>query len=146
MGIAVGCRGCLVKKKILSSFECNSGVFCHGFVNYNTADEMNCIMGMGFNLTEVIDEMKRVQVKVINKNGIHLRLAGEVVKNSSRFVSDIQIEKNTEQINAKSILGVASLGAEYGSELTIIADGEDEDQAINLLVDLFEKGFSEGEE
>jgi phosphocarrier protein len=101
-------------------------------------------MGMGFELAEVIDKMKRVKVKIINKNGLHLRLAGEVVKNSSRFMSDIQIEKNTEQINAKSILGVASLGAEYGSELIIIADGEDEDQAISLLVDLFEKGFSEG--
>ncbi|MCD6380277.1 HPr family phosphocarrier protein, partial [bacterium] len=71
---------------------------------------MNCIMGMVFDLTEAIDEMKRVQVKVINKNGIHLRLAGEVVKNSNMFMSDIQIEKNSEQINAKSILGVASLG------------------------------------
>jgi len=88
--------------------------------------------------------MKKVKVKVTNRNGIHLRIAGEVVKNCSMFLSDILIEKNSEKINAKSILSVASLGAEYGSPLTIIAEGEDEDQAIIMLADLFEKGFSEG--
>jgi phosphocarrier protein len=88
--------------------------------------------------------MKTIQVKVVNKNGIHLRLAGELVKNCSKFKSDVQIEKNFERINAKSILSVASLGAEYGSELTIIVNGQDEDQAVSLLADLFKSGFSEG--
>ncbi len=88
--------------------------------------------------------MKTINVKVVNKNGIHLRLAGELVKNCSRFKSDVRIEKNFERINAKSILSVASLGAEYGSELTIIVNGQDEDQAVSLLADLFKSGFSEG--
>jgi len=90
--------------------------------------------------------MKTINVKVVNKNGIHLRLAGELVKNCSRFKSDVHIEKNFERINAKSILSVASLGAEYGSELTVIVNGQDEDQAISLLADLFKSGFSEGKE
>ncbi|MDZ7860881.1 MAG: HPr family phosphocarrier protein [Candidatus Krumholzibacteriota bacterium] len=100
---------------------------------------------MNFVLKEVTDKMKRAQVKVINENGIHLRLAGELVKNSNKFKSDILIEKNSEQINGKSILSVASLGAEYGSELTIIVNGQDENQALDSLVKLFESGFSEGE-
>ncbi len=91
-------------------------------------------------------EMKSVQVKVTNKNGIHLRLAGELVKNSSKFKSDILIKKNSEEVNGKSILSVAGLGAEYGSQLLITARGEDEEEAIKQLKKLFESGFSEGKE
>lgn len=88
--------------------------------------------------------MKEIQVKVSNKNGMHLRLAGELVKNTSRFSSDILIIKNGEEINGKSILSVAGLGAGYGTELKIRAQGEDEDEALKLLKELFDTGFSEG--
>jgi len=91
-------------------------------------------------------EMKSVQVKVTNKNGIHLRLAGELVKNSSKFKSDILITKNSEEVNGKSILSVAGLGAEYGSQLLITARGEDEEEAIKRLKRLFDSGFSEDKE
>lgn len=88
--------------------------------------------------------MKEIQVKVSNRNGMHLRLAGELVKNTSRFSSDIHIIKNGEEVNAKSILSVAGLGAGYGTELRIRADGQDEDEALKLLKKLFDTGFSEG--
>jgi phosphocarrier protein len=90
--------------------------------------------------------VKEIQVKVSNKNGMHLRLAGELVKNTSRFSSNISIIKNGEEINAKSILSVAGLGAGYGAELKIRAEGDDEDEALNLLRKLFESGFSEGKQ
>ncbi len=85
------------------------------------------------------------KVIVINKNGIHLRLAGEVAKAATRFNSEIMIVKDSEIANAKSILGVAGLGAEQGSELMIQAEGRDEKDALEYLVRMFEDNFSEGE-
>ncbi|OQX84836.1 MAG: phosphocarrier protein HPr [Candidatus Latescibacteria bacterium 4484_7] len=82
-------------------------------------------------------------VKVKNKNGIHLRLAGELVKAASMFSSEIMISKDSQEVNAKSILGVASLGAEYGAELVIKADGEDEEEAVSYLVKMIDSGFAE---
>jgi len=86
------------------------------------------------------------RVKVINKNGIHLRLAGELVKAASKFQSVITIAKDSQEVNAKSILGVAGLGAEYGSELVITVDGNDEDDALASLVSLIESSFFEGKQ
>lgn len=82
-------------------------------------------------------------VKVMNRNGIHLRLAGELVKAASSFKSRIMIAKDSMEVNAKSILGVAGLGAEYGAELVINVDGEDEEEALKFLVRLFENKFTE---
>lgn len=84
------------------------------------------------------------RVTVINKNGIHLRLAGELVKAASKFKSRIMVAKDSMEVNAKSILGVAGLGAEYGAELEINVEGEDEEEALQFLVRLFENNFSEG--
>ena len=85
------------------------------------------------------------KVKVNIKNGIHLRLAGEIVKAANMFKSIVMISKDSMAVNGKSILGVAGLGAEYGAELTIEIEGEDEREAIRRLVDMFESNFSEKE-
>ncbi len=85
--------------------------------------------------------MVKGKAKVANKNGIHLRLAGELVKAANLFSSEIMISKDSEKANAKSILGVASLGAEYGTELVITAEGEDAEEAVSYLVELIESGF-----
>lgn len=77
-------------------------------------------------------------VTVKNKNGIHLRFASELVKIAEKFDSEIMIAKDSEEINAKSILGVAGLGAEYGMELVISVDGADEREALEALVGIFE--------
>ena len=84
------------------------------------------------------------QVKVITKNGIHLRLASELVKAANSFRSEIWIAKDSQEVNAKSILGVAGLGAELGAELVIKVDGEDEGEALEYLVTLVESDFTQG--
>lgn len=81
------------------------------------------------------------KVKVVTKNGIHLRLASELVKAANRFHSEIMISKDSQEVNAKSILGVAGLGAEMGSELLIKAEGDDENEALDYLVGLVESDF-----
>jgi len=79
--------------------------------------------------------------RVKNKNGIHLRLAGELVKAATQFRSQILVAKDSQEVDAKSILGVAGLGAECGAELVFKVDGADEEQALRYLVNLVENEF-----
>ncbi|MDD4857925.1 MAG: HPr family phosphocarrier protein [Candidatus Krumholzibacteria bacterium] len=81
--------------------------------------------------------------RVKNKNGIHLRLAGELVKAATRFKSQITVSKDGQEVDAKSILGVAGLGAECGAELLFSVDGEDEGQALEYLIDLIDNQFAQ---
>lgn len=81
------------------------------------------------------------KVKVITKRGIHLRLASELVKAANKFHSEIMISKDSQEVNAKSILGVAGLGAELGSELFIKVEGNDESEALDYLIGLVESDF-----
>jgi phosphocarrier protein len=82
-------------------------------------------------------------VTVINRAGIHARPSALLVQKTKNFSSNIYIEKGTDRINAKSIMGIITLGASYGTELRIIADGEDEETAVETLVKLFESKFEE---
>jgi phosphotransferase system HPr (HPr) family protein len=82
------------------------------------------------------------RVKVKNKNGIHLRLAGELVKAATMFRSEVTVTKDSQEVDAKSILGVAGLGAEYGAELVIKANGTDEGEALAYLVNLVDNEFA----
>jgi len=82
-------------------------------------------------------------VKVINRAGIHARPSALLVQTTKNFTSSIFFEKNSDRINAKSIMGIITLGAGYGAEVKIIADGEDEKEAIEALVKLFESKFEE---
>lgn len=79
--------------------------------------------------------------RVRNKNGIHLRLAGELVKAATQFGSRVMVSKDSHEVDAKSILGVAGLGAECGSELVFRVEGADERQALDYLVNLVENEF-----
>ena len=83
------------------------------------------------------------KVKVKNKLGIHARPAAMLVRTASRFRSDIWLIKNGQMVNGKSIMSVMSLAAEPGSEITIRAEGEDEQQAVEKIVTLFENKFEE---
>jgi phosphocarrier protein len=87
--------------------------------------------------------MVEQKVTVTNRAGIHARPAAILVQKISGFKSNIYIEKGKDRINAKSIMGVITLGAGYGTELTILAEGEDEDEAARVLVRLFESKFEE---
>ena len=82
-------------------------------------------------------------VKIINRAGIHARPSAILVQTTKNFKSNIYFEKGSDRINAKSIMGIITLGAAYGTELKIIAEGEDEEAAVNTLVRIFESKFEE---
>ena len=82
-------------------------------------------------------------VTVINRAGVHARPSALLVQTTKNFKSNIYIEKNNDRINAKSIMGIITLGASYGTELKIIAEGEDEQSAVETIVRLFESKFEE---
>jgi phosphocarrier protein len=82
-------------------------------------------------------------VTIINRAGIHARPAAVLVQAAKDFSSNIYFEKDDDRINAKSIMGILTLAATYGTELKIIADGEDEEQAVQAIARLFESKFEE---
>ena len=82
-------------------------------------------------------------VKVENTVGLHARPATYFIQKTNSYSSSVWIECDGGKVNAKSLLGVLSLGINQGAEIKIIADGEDEDEAIAGLTALIETGFSE---
>lgn len=84
-------------------------------------------------------------VKLLNKVGLHARPASLFVQTARKFKSQIRVRKDGREADAKSILGVLSLGAECGHVITIIAEGPDAEEAINTLVSLVKNKFGEEE-
>lgn len=82
-------------------------------------------------------------VKVKNRAGIHARPSALLVQATKDFKCSVYLEKDDGRINAKSIMGVITLGAAYGSEIKIIAEGEDEQTAVDTLAKLFDSKFEE---
>jgi len=82
-------------------------------------------------------------VTIRNRAGMHARPAALLVKTASEFESRIYIEKDSERVNGKSIMGVITLGATYNTPLKLIADGPDEMQALDAIEKLFENRFEE---
>lgn len=82
-------------------------------------------------------------VVVQNQVGLHARPATFFIQKANEFRSSIWIEKEERRVNAKSLLGILSLGIIGGTQIKIIADGADEQAAVNALVELVESGFSE---
>lgn len=82
-------------------------------------------------------------VMVQNQIGLHARPATFFIQKANEFRSSIWIEKEERRVNAKSLLGILSLGIIGGTQIKIIADGADEQAAVNALVELVESGFSE---
>ena len=83
------------------------------------------------------------EVIINNKVGLHARPATFFIQKANEFKSSIWIEKEERRVNAKSLLGVLSLGIVKGTPMTIIADGVDESAAIATLAELVENEFSE---
>lgn len=83
------------------------------------------------------------EVLVQNKVGLHARPATFFIQKANEFKSSIWVEKEERRVNAKSLLGVLSLGIVGGTNIRIIADGSDEEEAVNSLVELVESGFAE---
>ena len=84
--------------------------------------------------------VKDVMVK--KQVGLHARPATFFIQKANEFKSSIWIEKEERRVNAKSLLGILSLGIVGGTDIRVIADGSDEQQAVEALVELVESGFS----
>lgn len=82
-------------------------------------------------------------VVVQNQVGLHARPATFFIQKANEFKSSIWVEKEERRVNAKSLLGVLSLGIIGGTSIRIIADGADEKDATDSLVELVESGFAE---
>ena len=82
-------------------------------------------------------------VQVQNQVGLHARPATFFIQKANEFKSSIWVEKDERRVNAKSLLGVLSLGIVGGTTIRIIADGADEEQVVSGLVKLVESGFAE---
>ena len=89
---------------------------------------------------------KTIKLKVKNKLGIHARPASIFVRLSSRFDSEISVSKDSEDVNAKSLIGLLMLAAGYNSTVTITATGEDSSEAILALKNMFNNDVEFNEE
>lgn len=83
------------------------------------------------------------EVVINNQVGLHARPATFFIQKANEFKSSIWIEKEDRRVNAKSLLGVLSLGIVKGTEVHIVADGVDENEAITTLSELIDSDFSE---
>lgn len=83
------------------------------------------------------------EVSVQNQVGLHARPATFFIQKANEYKSSIWVEKEDRRVNAKSLLGVLSLGIVGGTTIKVIADGSDEQTAVEGLVKLVESGFSD---
>ncbi len=84
--------------------------------------------------------MLRVKYTIKNEEGLHARPAADFCNTAMRFKSTIRVIKDGEEFEAKSILMVLCVGAVQGDEIEITADGEDEKEAIDALVETLDMG------
>lgn len=82
-------------------------------------------------------------VTIKNRAGIHARPAALIAQTANRFASEILIEREDTRINAKSIMGIITMAASYNTELTLVADGADEKEAVDAINALFDNKFEE---
>ena len=87
--------------------------------------------------------MPEREARILNKLGIHARPAAEIVKTAGRFKSSITIVRDDLEVNAKSIMGVMMLAAEFGSAIVVRATGEDADAALDALCAVIANKFGE---
>ena len=83
------------------------------------------------------------EATVASKVGLRARPATFFIQKANEFKSAIWVEKDDRRVNAKSLLGVLSLGIVKGSTIKLVADGSDEEEAIKALVNLIESNFSD---
>jgi len=93
-----------------------------------------------------IESLRVAKAKVSDPVGFHLRAAGRIVKLTKFFQSEVTIRYQKRSANAKSIMGLASLAAEFGSTVDIEISGPDEDTAIEAVVNLIEVELGQPED
>ncbi|MES9958106.1 MAG: HPr family phosphocarrier protein [Sedimenticola sp.] len=89
--------------------------------------------------------MIKNDISIINKLGLHARAAAKLVTTAGQFSSEVQLSNNSQQANAKSIMGVMMLAAAQGTVLTLSIDGDDEQEAFDAITALINDRFGEGE-
>ena len=82
-------------------------------------------------------------ITIRNEQGLHAHLAGMLSQAANQFSSNIYIQKGLMKVNAKSIMGIMMLAANHGTQLTIRAEGADEEEAVEALSKLVDSGFEE---
>ena len=87
--------------------------------------------------------MTKKEFTIVNKFGLHARPAAQLVKLANTFECEIWVEKDSGQVNGKSIMGLMMLAAGHGSVITVSAEGEDEAAAIAAVEELVDSGFRE---
>jgi phosphotransferase system HPr (HPr) family protein len=85
--------------------------------------------------------MEKLTIKLNNPEGLHARPAAIFVQVASKYLSDLEIEAHGVKVNGKSIIGIMSLGAFHGEEITLTAKGQDEKQMIQALKALIDGEF-----
>lgn len=87
--------------------------------------------------------MVKQELVLNNSVGLHARPATFFIQKANEYKSSIWVEKKDRRVNAKSLLGVLSLGIVKGTKITLIADGTDEKEAVGALVELVKDNFGE---
>ncbi len=80
---------------------------------------------------------------IVNALGLHARAAAQLVQTANRFRSEVLIEKDGMEVNGKSIMGVLTLAAAKGAQITVSVEGDDSSQALEALAKVIEGGFGE---
>lgn len=83
------------------------------------------------------------ELSIVNRLGLHARAAAQLVKTANQFACEIMIERDGEQVNAKSIMGILMLAAACGSQISVSAEGEDAEAAMQAIEELVNDGFGE---
>ena len=87
--------------------------------------------------------MVKREMTITNNIGLHARPATFFIQKANTFKSSVWIEKDERKVNAKSLLGVLSLGIAKGMVVTLIADGADENEAVDGLINLVQTGLAD---
>lgn len=85
----------------------------------------------------------RREVRIVNRLGLHARAAAKLVTLASQFAADIHVQRGAKRVNGKSIMGVMMLAAGLGTTIEIIAEGEDEEDAVEKIAELVQRRFGE---
>ncbi len=85
----------------------------------------------------------RREVQIINRLGLHARAAARLVTLAGQFRCDVHVQRGAKRVNGKSIMGVMMLAAAQGTTVEILAEGEDEERAVEMIADLIGRRFGE---
>lgn len=87
--------------------------------------------------------LEEMEYEIVNRLGLHARAAAQLVQTANRFLSDVTIEKDGNEVNGKSIMGLLMLAAPQGSKVKVTVSGEDAENAMKVIGVLINDGFGE---